>query len=37
MESIDENLVTDLTENSKLSYEQARSVLKKRYPDMRDF
>ena len=32
MELVDENLVIDLTENQKLSYGQARSVLKKRFP-----
>ena len=32
MESVDENLVIDLIENQKLSYEQASSVLKKRFP-----
>ena len=32
MESIDENLVIDLIENQKLSYKQASSVLKERYP-----
>ena len=35
MESVDENLVIDLIENQKLSYEQASSVLKERYPGIR--
>ena len=32
MKLVDENLVIELTENQKLSYEQARSVLKERFP-----
>ena len=32
MESIDENLIIDLIENQKLSYEQVSSILKERYP-----
>ena len=35
MESIDENLVIDLIENKNLSYEQASSLLKQRYSDVR--
>ena len=35
MESVNENLVIDLIENQKLSYEQASSVLKERYPGIR--
>ena len=35
MEWVDENLVTDLIENQKLSYEQASSVLKERFPGVR--
>ena len=37
IESIDENLVIDLIENQRLSHEQASSILKERYPDVRDF
>ena len=33
---VDENLVIDLIEKQKLSYEQARSVLKERFPGERD-
>ena len=32
MELIDENLVIDMIKNQKLSYEQASTVLKKRFP-----
>ena len=32
MELVDENLVIDLIENQKLSYKQASSVLKERFP-----
>ena len=32
MELVNENLVIDLIENQKLSYEQASSVLKERFP-----
>ena len=35
MESVDENLVIDLIENQKLSYEQANSALKERFPGVR--
>ena len=35
MELVDENLVTDLIENQKPSYEQASSILKERFPGMR--
>ena len=35
MELVDENLVIDLIENQKLSYEQASSVLKERFPGVR--
>ena len=34
-ESFDENLVIDLTENRKLSGEQANNVLKERFPSER--
>ena len=33
-ESVDENLVSDLIENQKLSYKQARNVLKERFPSV---
>ena len=35
MELVDENLVIDLTENQKLSYEQASNVLIERFPGVR--
>ena len=35
MELVDKNLVIDLIENQKLSYEQASSVLKERFPGVR--
>ena len=35
MELVDENLVIYLIENQKLSYEQASSVLKERFPRAR--
>ena len=35
MELVDENLVIDLIEKQKLSYEQASSVLKERAPGVR--
>ena len=34
MELVDENLVIDLIENKKLSYEQASSVLEERFPGL---
>ena len=37
MELVDENWVIDLIENQKLSYEQAISVLKERFPVCRVF
>ena len=37
IELVDKNLVTDLIENQKLSYEQARSVLKERFPGVWGF
>ena len=36
MELVNKNLVIDLVENQKLSYEQASSVLKERFPGVRD-
>ena len=36
MELVDENLVTDLIENQKLSYKQASSVLKERFPGVQE-
>ena len=35
IELVDENLVIDLIEDQKLSYEQARCVLKERFPGVR--
>ena len=35
MELVNKNLVIDLVENQKLSYEQASSVLKERFPGVR--
>ena len=35
MELVNENLVIDLIENQKLSYEQASSVLKDKFPGVR--
>ena len=35
MELVDENLVIDMIENRKLSYKQAISVLKERFPGVR--
>ena len=35
MELVDENLVIDLIEKQKLSYVQANSVLKERFPGVR--
>ena len=36
MELVDENLDIDLMENQKLSYEQASSVSKERFPGVQD-
>ena len=34
MELVDDNLIINLIENQKLSYKQASSVLKERFPGM---